>query len=115
MQPGDSCMIIIRNGVVSPENQKGFWKIWKDQKDLQFFMAPAINSTDDNELDKISNPGQVEEIERGDTKYLFVTNPTLKTKSFKLNYAGSPNLKNFIKNVSYLCTLALSGIILIYF
>lgn len=92
MQPGDSCLILIKNGVVNPENTVGYWKIWKEQKDLQFFMAPSIDSTDDNELVKIGNPGAVEEIKRGETKYLFVTNPTMKTKSFKLNYAGSGSL-----------------------
>ena len=106
MQPGDSCMIIISNGVVDPENNIGYWKIWKEQKDLQFFRAPALNSSDDNELEKISHPGEVEEIKRGETKYLFVTNPTMKTKSFKLNFAGSGSLLNQMRSVRYLALMA---------
>ena len=59
-------------------------------------MAPNLNSTDDNVLEKLPHPGDVEEIKRGETKYLFVTNPTLKKKSFKLNFAGANSLTSQI-------------------
>lgn len=87
-------MIIIKNGVLNVENLIGYWKIWKDEKDLQFFLAPRLGTHDDNELEKIASPGDVEEIKRGETKYLFVTNPTLNKRSFKINFAGANSLKS---------------------
>ena len=54
MERGDACMIIIKNGVEAEDNKVGFWKIWKDQADLHFFLAEAMDSTNDNTLKKIS-------------------------------------------------------------
>lgn len=97
MERGDTCMIIIKNGVEKEDNQVGFWKIWKDQADLHFFLAESMDSTDDNTLTKITHPGDVVKIPKGDTHYLFVVNESLKKRSFNLNFAGADTLSLQLK------------------
>lgn len=53
MEKGDTCMIVIKNGIRDDSNKEAYWKIWLDQLDILFFIAKSIDSTDDNELVKL--------------------------------------------------------------
>lgn len=89
MSPGDTCMITIQNAITNEESNLGFWKIWQEQMDLQFFTAKTLEETDDNNLENLKQIGKKQQLEKDQTYYLFVVNPTLEERHFQLNYAGS--------------------------
>lgn len=55
--------------------------------DLQFFSAAQYNSTDDNDLEDLKHIGKIQTLAKNEEYYLFVVNPTLEERNFKLNYA----------------------------
>ena len=82
-------MIIIENRMVGEYNDKAFWKIWEEQMDLQFFEAQKYDSKDDNELEALKQIGKIQTLGKDEQYFLFVVNPTLEERNFKLNYAGA--------------------------
>ena len=86
MDPGDTCMIIIKNDFQT-KGSFAFWKIWKDDLGLQFYLAPSYLSNSDKDLQKITNPGAVESLALRQELNLFVINPTLKPRTFNLQYS----------------------------
>ena len=93
MPPGESCLITIKNTLSEGEpgvKMFGFWKIWKEDLDLQFFTLTDLNTQEDDALTKIGQPGAVKTLNRGETTYLFVVNPLkLESRSFRLNYGSA--------------------------
>lgn len=59
---GDTCMIEIQNGIRDADAELGFWKIWKDQMDLQFYKAPKYDEEDDNNLEDFTELGQAQDM-----------------------------------------------------
>ena len=52
MDPGNICLVEIRNQM-SNKDHLGFWKIWRDERDLMFFKAPNREVSDDDKLERI--------------------------------------------------------------
>ena len=84
MSAGDVCMIEIQNGLRNIFANLGFWKIWKDQNDLQFYKAQKYDETDDNQLEQINDAGTSQSMGKGESFFLFVVNPTIEERHFKL-------------------------------
>ena len=58
MEPGDTCMIKVENAM-EDEDADGFWKIWRDQRDLLFYTVKRRDETDDNKLSRLDEPNRV--------------------------------------------------------
>eukprot|EP00355_Strombidium_rassoulzadegani_P004099 CAMPEP_0168617812 /NCGR_PEP_ID=MMETSP0449_2-20121227/5741_1 /TAXON_ID=1082188 /ORGANISM="Strombidium rassoulzadegani, Strain ras09" /LENGTH=54 /DNA_ID=CAMNT_0008658651 /DNA_START=198 /DNA_END=362 /DNA_ORIENTATION=+ len=54
MQPGNTCMIKISNIMSLDTVTDGFWKIWKDDQQMKFYIANSLSETDDNNLEGIT-------------------------------------------------------------
>ena len=58
MEKGDTCMIKIENAL-SEDEAAGFWKVWKDQRDLGFYLVDKRDESNDNKLSKLDEPNRV--------------------------------------------------------
>ena len=57
--------------------------------DLQFFESKTYDETDDNNLEVLARVGKIQALKKEKEFFLFVVNPTLEERNFKLNYAGA--------------------------
>ena len=52
-------MLKIQNKMLQEEAEFGFWKIWEEQMDLQFFEVKSYDEIDDNELIALKQVGKI--------------------------------------------------------
>ena len=70
-------MIKMQNSITLIDKGRAFWKIWKDEPNLLFYMATAFDDADDNKLVGVERRHEMKILEQNEVKYLFVVNPTL--------------------------------------
>ena len=64
------------------------WKIWEVVGDIKFYGSPSFNEIDDNKLIE-QKKEEVYQIQNGETIYLFVSNPTKETGTFRIQYGNA--------------------------
>ena len=65
MHKGNTCLIEILNGMDSSDGELGFWKIWKEELDIRFYLVDSIEEIDDDKMNKINEPGKVKNLTQG--------------------------------------------------